>query len=122
MNCCSALKTSTLILAVVFAAALAGCANLYEGKYDFREGWREAEVLEVVPLSSISKPNFYTCIRNAPAGEQRADTRYVLLKYRRMSRTARHAQPLQGSQQWAPGEKVYVNVSDCTGQMVRRSQ
>lgn len=122
MNYSPALKASGLTLAFLLASALAGCATLYEGKYDFSEGWREAEVLEVVPLSGIGRPNFYTCVRNASASEKQADTQYVILKYRRMSRSARHAQPLQTGQQWTPGEKVYVKVSDCTGQIVRRSQ
>lgn len=122
MNHSTTLKAPRLALAALVASALAGCATLYEGKYDFSEGWREAEVLEVVPLSGISRPNFYTCSREASATQKQADTQYVILKYRRMSRSARHAQPLQTGQQWTPGEKVYVKVSDCTGQIVRRSQ
>lgn len=50
MNSSSAFEFSTSTLLVIFGSGLAGRASRYETKYDFREGWREAEVLDVVQL------------------------------------------------------------------------
>lgn len=122
MKCIFKSSRSGLASALIGASALAGCANLSDERFPFNEGWREAEVLEVGPISQISRPDFYTCIRNASTSEQRPAAQYVIVKYKRMGRSARHAQPLQVDQQWSAGEKVYVKVSECTGQIVPRSE
>ena len=107
--------------AVAAACGLAGCATgAYEGKYDFSDGWRKAEVMEVKPLSQLERPDFFSCVRHA-SSEQRASGQFVVMKYLRMGKSVQHAQPLQPGQRWSAGDHVYVNLSDCKGEIVARS-
>lgn len=100
--------------------ALAGCANaLYQGKYEWSEGWREAEVVAVQTPADMERPRFYTCVRNATP-EQLATTRFAVVEYRQMSRTKRRAVPLQPSDTAFVGEIVYIKASDCSTPLVHR--
>lgn len=91
--------------------ALVGCASTpYEGKYEWSEGWREAEVIAVQTAADMERPRFYTCVRNATP-EQLATTKFAVVKYRQMSRTQRRAVPLQAGEAVAVGESVYIKAS-----------
>jgi hypothetical protein len=52
--------------------------------------------------------------------EQRASGQFVVMKYLNMGKAKQHAQPLQPGQRWSPGDRVYVNLSDCNGMVVAR--
>lgn len=102
-------------------AFLAGCASpVYEGKYDWHEGWREAEVVAVQTAAEMERPRFFTCVRQATPG-QLATTRFAVVKYRQMSRTQRRAVPLQPGDTAAVGESVYVKAGDCQAPLVHQS-
>lgn len=99
---------------------LAGCANApYEGKYDWSEGWRKAEVLAVQTAAEMPRPRFYTCVRSTNP-EQLATTKFAVVEYREMSRAHRRAVPLQPGSSVSPGDAVYVRVDDCATQPVPR--
>lgn len=109
----------TALLAAAWVVS--GCAaTAYEGKYDFSDGWRKAEVIEVSPASDLERPDFFTCVRQADP-QQRSGGQFVVMKYLRMGKAVQHAQPLQPGQRWSPGDRVYVNLSDCKGEIVARS-
>lgn len=62
------------------ALLLTGCAStVYEGKYDWSEGWRKAEVVAVKTAAEMERPRFYTCVRTATP-EQLASTRFAVVK------------------------------------------
>lgn len=105
--------------------ALVGCASApYEGKYEWSEGWRKAEVIAVQTAADMERPRFYTCVRNA-APEQLATAKFAVVKYRQMSRTQRRAVPLLAGEAVTVGETVYIKATDCSTPLVhseRRSQ
>lgn len=49
----------------IATVAFTGCALVYEGKYDWYEGWREAEVLKVGNAAEMGKPQFSDCRKDA---------------------------------------------------------
>jgi hypothetical protein len=106
--------------ALVAATLLSGCAStVYEGKYDWAKGWRAAEVVEVTTAAEMERPRFYECVRKA-APQQAESGKFVVVKYRQMSRTQRRAIPLQPGQTFAPGDLVYVKAGDCVTPVVVR--
>lgn len=98
---------------------LAGCSTVYEGRYDWQEGWRKAEVIDVVLASEMERPRFYECVRQAQP-HQLASTRFAVVRYREMSRTRRRAVPLQPRTAVREGDAVYVRVTDCATQPAPR--
>jgi hypothetical protein len=107
------LRSAGVVAAVLAALALGGCATtVYEGKYDWGEGWRKAKVVQVQTAAEMARPAFYTCVRNASA-EQRARERFAVVEYRRTSRTLRHAALVRPGDQVGVGDTVYVDVDDC---------
>ena len=102
------------------ALLLTGCAStVYEGKYDWSQGWRKAEVVAVQTAAEMERPRFFTCVRQASA-EQLATTRFAVVKYRQMSRTQRQAVSLQPGESTAVGESVYIKAGDCRTPLVHR--
>ena len=99
---------------------LTGCTTLYEGKYDFREGWREARVSQIAAASQIQRPDFLECIRKATP-QQRDGKPFVVLSYKRFGRTAKRAVPQPSTSQVRIGDSVYVNLSSCEGPIVQRT-
>ena len=100
---------------------LAGCSAVYEGKYDFNDGWREAEVMEIAGASEIKKLQFSDC-RDSATPEQLATGRFAVLAYKRMGRTRAHVVPLKPSETFRPGDLVYTNVTSCDTPLVPRAQ
>lgn len=108
-------------LLAISLVALAGCASsLYEGKYEWSEGWRKGEVIKVQTAAEMERPRFYECVRNA-SPQQLATGTFAVVKYKRMSRTQRRAVPLQPGEKVRVGDAVYVKVDDCTTQLVART-
>lgn len=116
------MKLKVLVRSVVLGSvitALAGCATVYEGRYDWKEGWRKAEVVDVALASEMERPRFYECVRGAQP-HQLASTRFAVVKYIEMSRTRRRAVPLQPGSTVREGDAVYVRVTDCATQPAPR--
>ena len=99
------------------AFLLAGCATVYEGKYDFNDGWREAEVMKIAGASEIKKPQFSDC-RESAMPQQLSTGQFAVLSYKRMGRKRVHVAPLMPSEALRPGDLVYVNVSRCDTPLV----
>lgn len=116
-----AVRTTLPLLSAVSLFALAGCASVvYEGKYDWSEGWRSAEVVAVQTAAEMERPRFHKCVREA-SPEQLATTRFALVKYRHMSRTQRRAVPLGAADKVAPGDPVYFKEGTCNTPLVHRT-
>ena len=102
------------------ALLLTGCTTLYDGKYDFREGWREARVNQIAAASQIQRPDFFKCIRNATP-QQRGSQSFAVLSYRRFGKTVLTAMPLSSASKLQVRDSVYVNLSSCDAPIVQRS-
>ncbi len=111
----------TKTIAALLLASTAGCSTVYEGKYEFSEGWREARVIQIAPASQIERPEFFDCIRRA-SPQERATESFIVLSYRRMGKTAKRAAPLSANSQLRVGDAVYVNASGCDGPVVKRQE
>lgn len=99
---------------------LLGCTTLYEGKYDYRDGWRKARVVQVAPASQIQRPDFFRCIRNATP-EQRERQLFAVVTFRGYEKSVKRAVQVAPSVHLEVGETVYVNPSSCDGPVVHAS-
>ncbi|MDP3857759.1 MAG: hypothetical protein Q8Q73_08375 [Stagnimonas sp.] len=103
------------------ALIVTACASVvYEGKYPWKEGWREAKVMQVGTSTEIGKPQYSDCRGKLPP-EQVASGQFASVLYSNMSRRHRRVLPLQPGDAFRPGEEVYVNVTSCTAPMVRQT-
>lgn len=121
------LLEATTLKTLAFLAAgsllsVSGCTTIYEGGYDFSQGWRRAQVVEITPGSSIRNPDFWKCLRNTSAAERQAQS-YVVLSYREFGRKRQHLVPLPRDIALRADERVYLNVGECQGAIAKiRSQ
>ncbi len=99
---------------------LQGCTTLYEGKYDYRDGWRKARVVQVAPASQIQRPDFFRCIRNATP-EQRERQLFAVVTFRGYEKSVKRAVQVAPSVHLEVGETVYVNPSSCDGLVIHAS-
>lgn len=112
-------KTGWCALALL-PALLTGCTTLLDGKYDFRQGWRAAEVIQVAPLSRIQRPDYYNCVRNA-SPEQLTSGDFAILAYQNLGKRRLHAMPVPTNTGLQTGTKIYANMDSCNGRIVLRN-
>lgn len=104
----------------LLALALTGCASVYEGKYDWKDGWRQGKVMQIGSAFEIGKPQFSDCRRKASA-EQLASDKFASVSYLHMGRARRKVIPVQQGDSFRPGDEVYVNVASCTASLVSQT-
>ena len=109
------------IVSVVLLLAATGCTTLYEGKYDFSEGWREAQVIRVAKASQIETPQFSDCRQKFPL-QQDANTQFVLLSYKHLGRSRNRVVQSPQDLDLQTDEFVYMNVKTCAGSIVKRQK
>ena len=103
------------------AFALTGCTTVYEGKYDFSDGWREAKVIQIERATEIVKPQFSDC-RDAASLQQLATEKFIVLSYKHLNRPRNRVVPLSPSYGARVGELVYMNATDCDRPLIPRRQ
>jgi len=106
---------------LVVAAALAGCATVYEGKYDWKDGWREARVVRTGAAADLGGQHFSDC-RDKAAPAQLATAQYAVLSYSHMSRPRRRVVPLAPGAGLRAGDLVYMNLRSCDAALERRTE
>lgn len=99
--------------------ATAGCSTVYDDRYDFKDGWREGEVLEIGSASAIRSPQFSDCRAEAKP-EQIAKGKFVLVAFNHMRHVQRRVAPVPTGSDLKRGEMVYVNVNDCDAPLALR--
>lgn len=103
----------TLALVLFLSAAVSGCATVYDGKYAFREGWRTATVVGVVPGAELPRPDYWECTRDVPAAVRSAKT-YAVVRRASSKTTEFFAVEVDSeAPPVAAGAPVYVNFFDC---------
>ena len=99
--------------ALVAALAAAGCAApVYEGKYDWHEGWREARVVKVGKSAELGGRHSFDC-RYRKEVAQLPTAQFIVLSYENMSRTRRSVVPLHQGENFRPGDLVYLKLRSC---------
>lgn len=109
------------LLAIAAIAPIAGCAApLYEGRYSYDEGWREAIVTEVGIGAATRTTAMKDCRAEIPheAAQRRRFVR-VVYQYARHQRSL--IAPGADADSLRPGDVVYVNTSDCNQNAAARS-
>ncbi|MGE3345905.1 MAG: hypothetical protein AB7I35_00570 [Ramlibacter sp.] len=104
---------------LIAALSATGCALVYEGKYDWYDGWREAHVLQIGSAAEIEKPQFSDC-REQMTPQQLATGQFAVLSYMRMTRKRHRVVPLQAGRSIAVGDQVYMQITSCDGPLVPR--
>lgn len=113
-------KTKALLCAPVIALFLGGCTTMLEGKYPWREGWREAQITEIRRGPELSRPSYYyTCVRQT-SPEQRAGQWYAVMKYRNFGSNYFHAMPVGSDHGLKVGDEVLARMGVCDGNIVKR--
>jgi hypothetical protein len=111
----------TIAAALVLSVAVAGCVTVYEGKYDLKDGWRQAEVLKVGAASDIIRGQSSDC-RLEATPQQLSSGRFALLSYVLFARNWHRVVPLRPGQVLAAGDPVYLNVRSCNAAVEPRSR
>jgi len=101
--------------------ALSGCTTVYEGKYDFSEGWREAKVIQIERSSEIAKPQFSDC-RVPTSLPHLASDKFIVLSYKHLNRPRKRVVPFGPSDGTRVEDFVYMNVTDCNSSLIPRSE
>lgn len=103
------MKTSILVL---LSATFSGCATIYDGKYDYDEGWRIAEIL-YVGSSTADFPEASLDCRNITSQQSGAVAYYGYVRYLR-NFAPRHAiVPIPESFRWTGRKRLYLNIATC---------
>ncbi len=121
LDIAASLLTAIKTACVVALLAATGCTTLYEGKYDFSEGWREAQVIRIAKASQIETPQFSDCRQKSPI-QPDANTQFALLSYEHLGRTRKRVVQSPQDIDLHAGELVYMNITTCSGGIVKRQK
>jgi hypothetical protein len=104
-------------LVLLAAALISGCAStVYEGRYAWRDGWREGVVKAVGTDDDMRRRYAQRCGAEAKQASRFASLRFV---ERGKARVQTVAVPKDSALQ--AGDPVYVKVFDCAGQAIPRT-
>ena len=113
--------TSDALAALVALASFAGCTTVYEGKYDWDEGWRVGRVVNLGVGTALAPTPPDDCRQEATPAEV-ARTLYAEVAYRSEGRWLRHrVAPVPQGMTLTDGQRVYVNLHSCGDGLVKAS-
>ncbi len=109
------------IALLVALSSLAGCAVVYEGKYDWDQGWRVGRIIRLGPGASGIEMLRDDC-RNDTLRADVARTVYAEVAYQNEGRWLRHrVVPVPENVRIHEGDKVYMNLGSCFNALVKAS-
>jgi hypothetical protein len=111
-------QTATL-LSLGMLAFLSGCSTLYEGKYDFADGWRKGQVVQVTLASAVARPNYWQCLR-ATQSVTRDQVSYAVVKYSRLGKAREHLVAVPPGLDLEEKEPVFVNLGRCENAIAKQ--
>ncbi len=94
------------------AILLAGCATIYEGKYDYDLGWREGRI-QVLGTSESLPGRWPPICNNAGVSRPAADSNVAGVAYRQMQMPRRLTVVVPDAT-FKIGDLVYLNKFDCS--------
>lgn len=114
-----ALRSAIAVSAVVL---LTGCATVYEGKYDWAEGWRIGVINRVVPVDQL-KPNEVPECSASPetVAKMKQNATWVRVGYRMGRMRFVVSAPVTADNQFKVGDPVYVNSLSCDRRVIPRT-
>lgn len=94
------------------SAMLAGCATIYEGEYDYDEGWRLATVIELGSNITRFKDTSLDC-RTLKFGPHSRAMRYAYVRYLRSFAPRMAVVPIPDHAEVEVKQRIYINLNDC---------
>lgn len=114
------MKYGFSVAALLAAGFMSGCANTAnDGRFSWEDGWRQGVVTAVGEGPIFAEKQANSC-KNAKLTSQQA-TRYVTIMYRPVTGRIWITVPVPADVSLKPDDSVYVNVSDCSKRVERRS-
>jgi hypothetical protein len=111
---------STLAKAVLLVVGLlAGCASVYEDKYDWGTGWRQAKVLKLGDATSMAGERDGACTQANPSAVDPAQE-FALVTYRSVRTSWKKVRPVAAGSGINVGDTVYVDSGRCDAPLVPR--
>jgi hypothetical protein len=105
--------TRTRIFQLLIATApVAACAPIYESRYPYDAGWREATVTDVAPGDELLVAATVDCRLGLPAKEV-VSGRFARVTYYNARQVRSMIVPVDAVEAPQPGMKAYVNPDDC---------
>lgn len=106
-----------LLVATFASFSLAACAStLYEGRLAWGDGWRQARVTAIGEGANFKNKVAKNCTLPLPS-----DQRYVTVRLGLSGRGLWRTVPIPTESSWGEGDRVYINVLDCSASLVPRS-
>lgn len=102
---------------VNIAFMIAGCAPLYEGRYDYNAGWREGRVTHVGRAETIDRSSTLDCRSMLPL-ERRASLNFARIVYSNSRHVLSAIVPVPDGMKLKTGDKVYLKRNDCSEPVV----
>lgn len=111
------------MLLIVGAAALVlpGCATIYEGRFNYGEGWRVARIAEIGLGGALANDGPTQCRLGVPS-RGRADGRFAVVRYLGYRIQSYRIVRLPGEPSLVTGDFVYINIRDCAQPAVPRQR
>ncbi len=106
-------------VSLIAALSTAGCAMVYEGKYDWNDGWREATVLQIGSAAEIEKPQFSDC-REIALPQQLSSGKFIVVSYMHTGHRRKRVVPFNSNEGVLVGDLVYMNVLGCDKPLMPR--
>jgi len=92
----------------------------YEGRYDFYEGWRKGEVVQIRTFEDVPSIYLPNCDRASLRSTVASNAAWAVIRYSPMGR-ASHTSVALDEVTLKVGDRVYVNTSDCPVRVVPRT-
>lgn len=121
--------SKSAIASVSLAAAfLAGCQTIYEGKYDYAQGWRRATVANLQISDEVTR-RAYTDCRDRVDPQARTSSGFIVVSFPEKqphprlagTLTRRVIVPVPPESGFKAGDPVYLNLRDCSAPLVVRN-
>ena len=101
------------LAALCALGGLAGCAMVYEGKYDWDQGWRIGRVISSGAGTTVPSTGSDDC-RHETSPTEVAQTVYAEVAYQSEGRWLRHrVVPIAQGAAVKDGQTVYLNIHSC---------
>jgi hypothetical protein len=107
------------LVGLLLALGVSGCASsVYEGKYAWEDGWREAKVEKIGLAADLGDRTYFDCRHKIPP-EQSSTGKFALLGLQHMGRHRHQIAPVSPAREPAKGDDVLTNVRRCDPPIAR---
>ncbi|SCU74912.1 hypothetical protein CNECB9_2110012 [Cupriavidus necator] len=106
-----------LIIAAIAGLSMIGCAIIYEGMYDYSEGWRKAKIAEIGFGREIAMRSSRDCRKEMPTEAVQLGG-FAVVQFEGEAGHQFRIAPLPKQSTLQLGDLVYVNIVDCARPLI----